>query len=113
MKALIIFMLVGLCIHGGVTMAEVDEPLTICELQMNENARALIRPCASRTSRNRCSGGGDWVAFDIQNIPGGSYMYSTALAAFLAKKPILVRISEVSGHCVANYDKISRLRIRN
>lgn len=92
-----------------------DYTVKICELQTHTTSNnALLKPCANENGEYwqskipNCSAN-IWVGWDM-NLNQGQSMYSTALAAFMANKPIKLRIED--GYlCTGNYDSTSMIRI--
>ena len=83
-----------------------DHTIQICQVQaQNESNNAYIAPCGGWTTKSGCDGG-SWLTWDMSQFQGQA-MYSSALAAMMAEKTVVVRTTDTCNH----YDKIKMIRI--
>lgn len=89
--------------------AFLDEEVSICQIQAQADNRVYIKPCERRESKNSC-GSGLWVAWTLNDNPGTTAMYSTALSAYMAGKKVTLRFTESDNSCVGLYDETKMIR---
>lgn len=103
MKKLLILFL-GVVSSGYVFGAGEEKIGKICKIQMQSNGKAFIHPCDGWQAKSEeCRD--SWIVWDANNEPG-KMMYSTALAAYAAGKPVTIRL-----YGCDFYDVTSMIRI--
>ena len=90
------------------TAFSLDQEVSICALQSESTGdRAFLRICGSRISVNGCDSS-LYAVWDMTDHQGAA-MYSTALAAFMGDKKVIIRLDEKT--CSGLYDVTTMIRI--
>lgn len=83
-----------------------DFTVKICRLQAQNNGKAYLQPCGDWQSKSGCPKN-DWITWPADTT-GGKNMYSSAMAAMIAEKPVTVRLN--TGNC-DSYDITQMIRV--
>ena len=105
MKKLIYLLLAFL---PGLSYA-LDTEIAICQVQIQKDGSAFIRPCEEWTTKNSC-GRGSYISWKVRP-KAPRLMFDTALAAHLSGKRVIVRTDGLDTSCNDDYDTTSMIRI--
>lgn len=96
----------GLTVSGWALGAGEEQIGLICRIQIQDNNKAYISPCDGWTTKNGCLHTGPWITWKVDN-EAGKLMYSTALSAYAANKPVMIRLD---GSLCDGYDVTRMIR---